>query len=162
MQDPKALRIGVSLEPDAANIAAAMSVMAKAFPPEFGEAWSSSQLMSMMQLPGAMLIIGRNDVGPVGFGLIRSIAGEAELLLLAVHPEHRGLGHGTRLLDRCMSEAEGSGAEALFLEVRYGNPAIRLYRKAGFLQYNVRRDYYFGSNGERHDALSFKFILRHA
>jgi ribosomal-protein-alanine N-acetyltransferase len=161
MRDPTALRIGVSLEAEPDNIGAAMSVMTKAFPPEFGEAWSASQLSSMMQLPGSMLVIGRVEAGTVGFGLLRSIAGDAELLLLAVHPEYRGQGHGSRLLDRCMSEAEGSGAEAMFLEVRYGNPAVHLYQKAGFLQYNVRRDYYSGSNGTRHDALSFKIILGH-
>lgn len=159
MQDKEALRITVSLDPSMDEITAAMEVMSAAFPPEFGEAWSLAQLTGMMQLPGSILVIGYTDAGPVGFGLLRSIAGEAELLLLAVHPDHRGRNHGRRLLDRCMTEAEGSGAEALFLEVRSGNPAIRLYGKAGFHQYNVRPNYYSGSNGDRFDALSLKVIL---
>jgi len=159
MQDKQALRLAVNLGADPDEIAAAMSIMATAFPPEFGEAWSTLQLASMMQLPGSMLIVGKVADTPTGFGLLRSIAGEAELLLLAVDPAQRGCGHGSRLLDRCMSEAEGSGAQSMFLEVRSGNPAIHLYRKAGFHQYNIRRNYYLGSNGHRHDALSFKIVL---
>jgi ribosomal-protein-alanine N-acetyltransferase len=151
--------INASTTPSEADISAAMDVMLPAFPPEYGEAWSSRQLCSMMQLPGALLLIGRLGEAPAGFALLRSIAGEAELLLLAVHPAHRGLGYGKRLLDRCMTEAETSGAHAMFLEVREGNPALRLYSKAGFVQYNIRRDYYMGSNGQRTNALSLKINL---
>ncbi|HZV17850.1 MAG TPA: GNAT family N-acetyltransferase [Sphingobium sp.] len=154
------LTISVSTEASEEAVAAAMSVMTPAFPPEFGEAWSIHQLCSMMRLPGAQLVIGKLDEQPVGFALLRSIAGEAELLLLAVHPSHRGRGHGKRLLDRCMAEAEAGGAQAMFLEVRRGNPALHLYNKAGFIQYNIRRDYYTGCNGQRTDALSLKMILR--
>ena len=155
------LQIVVRSDADEQEVTAAMRVMTAAFPPEFGEAWSTPQLSGMMRLPGALLVVGRLDDEPIGFALLRSIAGEAELLLLAVHPHHRGLNHGRRLLDRCMNEAEGSGAQTMFLEVRAGNPAIHLYSKAGFRQYNVRRDYYAGSNGDRYDALSFKIILGH-
>jgi len=159
MPDPQALHIHVTVDPLPHEIADVMSIMALAFQPEYGEAWSTAQLTSMMALPGAMLAIGRVGGKPAGFGLLRSIAGEAELLLLAVHPDLRGHSHGHRLLDRCMSEAEGSGAEIMFLEVRSGNPAIHLYRKVGFRQYNVRPNYYLGNNGDRHDALSFKIVL---
>lgn len=153
------LQIRVTTQPAEPEIAAAMRVMTAAFPPEFGEAWSAPQMTAMMRLPGSILAVGRLGETPVGFGLLRSVVGEAELLLLAVHPEHRGRSYGRRLLDRCMTEAEGSGAETMFLEVRSGNPAVHLYRKAGFRQYSMRRDYYSGSNGHRYDALSFKIIL---
>ena len=136
-----------------------MTVMASAFDPEFGEAWNASQLRSMMAMSGAVLVIGRLDDVPVGFGLLRSIVGEAELLLLAVSPLHRGNGHGRRILDRCLMVAERSGADCVFLEVRDSNPAVHLYSKAGFNQYSRRKDYYLGSSGCRYDALSFKAIL---
>lgn len=155
------LTIRVSMQATDPDIADAMKVMKAAFPPQYGEAWSAPQLSGMMSLPGSLLAIARLGDLPVGFALLRSIAGEAELLLLAVHPDHRGCSHGRRLLDRCMNEAEGSGAKAMFLEVRSGNPAIHLYSKAGFFQYNHRPDYYVGSNGERFDALSYKIMLGH-
>jgi ribosomal-protein-alanine N-acetyltransferase len=149
-------------EASEADIAACMAVMTAAFDPLYGEAWTAPQLRSMMTLPGSYLVIGRIGERVIGFGLLRSIAQEAELLLLAVAPECRGQGHGRRILDRCLMVAERSGAEMVFLEVRNGNPAIHLYAKAGFHQYNLRRDYYQGSDGRRYDALSFKVIyVRH-
>jgi len=161
MDDNLTITVATTYEAAEQDLPAAMSVMQPAFPPEYGEAWSVNQLSSMLRLPGSLLLIGRIAQQPIGFALMRSIVGEAELLLLAVHPEHRGRSYGRRLLDRCMTEAEGSGARAMFLEVRSGNPAVHLYSKAGFLQYNIRRDYYVGSNGDRIDALSFKIILGH-
>jgi len=157
MEDVLAIRL--TSDAQAHDIMDCMTVMTAAFPPEYGEAWSATQLGSMMQLPGASLALARLGARPVGFGLMRAIAGEAELLLLAVHPDHRGRGHGSRLLDRCMSEAERHGARTMFLEVRADNPAIRLYSRAGFLQYNIRRNYYLGASGQRYDALSFKIIM---
>lgn len=153
------LRITAYDEPGEADIADAMAVMATAFEPQFGEAWTAQQLRSMMTMPGAALVVGRIDDKPVGFGLLRAIVGEAELLLLAVDPQHRGAGHGRRILDRCLMVAERSGAESVFLEVRDANPAVHLYTKAGFTQYNRRKDYYLGSAGCRYDALSFKALL---
>ena len=145
--------------PDELDIADCMAVMATAFDPGFGEAWTAQQLRSMMSMPGSALVIGRIDDRPIGFGLLRAMAGEAELLLLAVDPDYRGSGHGRRILDRCLMVAERSGAEAVFLEVRESNPAVHLYSKAGFHQYNRRKDYYLGNGGCRYDALSFKAVL---
>ncbi len=106
--------------------------MAVAFDPQFGEAWNAQQLHSMMAMPGAVLAVGRLDDKPVGFGLLRAIAGEAELLLLAVDPLHRGFGHGRRILDRCLMVAERSGAESVFLEVRGFKPSSPSLRKSWF------------------------------
>ncbi|MBO9669520.1 MAG: GNAT family N-acetyltransferase [Sphingobium sp.] len=153
------LKITAYDEPGEADFADAMTVMEKAFDSRFGEAWTVQQLRSMMAMPGSVLVIGRIDDRPVGFGLLRAIVGEAELLLLAVDPSHRGLGYGRRILDRCLMVAERSGAESVFLEVRDSNPAVHLYSKAGFSQYNRRKDYYLGSAGCRYDALSFKAVL---
>ena len=153
------LRITAYDEPGETDVADAMTVMAMAFEPQFGEAWTAQQLRSMMTLPGSVLVVGRIDDRPIGFGLLRAIVGEAELLLLAVDPQRRGAGHGRRILDRCLMVAERSGAESVFLEVRETNPAVHLYTKAGFTQYNRRKDYYLGSAGCRYDALSFKALL---
>ncbi len=154
-----ALSITAYDEADETCIADCMHVMALAFDPRFGEAWTAQQLRSMMMMPGAALVVGRLGETPVGFGLLRSMVGEAELLLLAVDPAHRSMGHGRRILDRCLMVAERSGAESVFLEVRDSNPAVHLYGKAGFNQYNRRKDYYLGTGGCRYDALSFKAVL---
>ena len=45
-------------------------------------------------------------------------------------------------------------AGQLHLEVRDGNPAVRLYKRAGFSQVGRRRNYYSGRDGQLFDALT--------
>jgi ribosomal-protein-alanine N-acetyltransferase len=90
-----------------------------------------------------------------GFSLSRSVAGEAELLLLAVLPARHREGIGARLLDDFMDQAASDGATRVHLEVRDGNPAIAMYRAAGFSEVGRRRNYYHGSDGLRYDALTY-------
>lgn len=139
-----------------AVMADCMVVMNTAFDPLYGEAWTLAQTSSMLDLPGTFLIAGRVGDKMAGFALVRSIAGEAELLLLGVDPAMRRRGYGQMILDRCIGESARTGAETMFLEVREGNEAIGLYRGVGFEQYNCRRDYYIGRDGQRRSALSFK------
>ena len=47
-------------------------------------------------------------------------------------PEARNRGLGRRLLDLLEAEARALGLNRLYLEVEHHNPAIRLYRRAGF------------------------------
>lgn len=140
-------------------LAEVMDVMVRAFDPLFGEAWTASQTAGMLTLPGARLIAGHADDRLAGFGLIRAIAGESELLLLAVAPECRGRGVGRAILDECIAAARVLDARIMFLEVRDGNSAADLYRAARFEHYNSRRDYYLGADGNRRSALSFRLIL---
>lgn len=140
-------------------LAEAMVVMQQAFDPLFGEAWTASQIGSMLTLPGARLVVGRAGDRMVGFGLIRAIAGESELLLLAVAPDCRGRGFGRAILDDCIEAARALDARVMFLEVRDGNSAANLYRTAQFEHYNSRRDYYLGADGNRRSALSFRRCL---
>jgi ribosomal-protein-alanine acetyltransferase len=75
-----------------------------------------------------------------GFLVLRAVAaGEWEILNLAVRPQLRHQGIGTRLLDRGLTSKQG----AVFLEVRASNGAARaFYRKAGFVESSRRPGYY--------------------
>ena len=77
-----------------------------------------------------------------------------ELLLIAVDPESQGRGIGLVLLQDFIAHALSQGAHRLHLEVRDGNPAVHLYRDAGFAIAGRRRNYYRGPDGERYDALT--------
>ena len=66
-----------------------------------------------------------------GFGYVDDSIPE---LTIAVLPEHRGMGIGTQLLNQLL-EASRNIFPAISLSVRSDNhPAIRLYRRAGFVQ----------------------------
>jgi ribosomal protein S18 acetylase RimI-like enzyme len=53
-------------------------------------------------------------------------------LSIAVRPEYRGCGVGTRLLEQLLVAADRE-YDAVSLSVSDGNPAVSLYRRAGFM-----------------------------
>ncbi|MDZ7701630.1 MAG: ribosomal protein S18-alanine N-acetyltransferase [Halobacteriales archaeon] len=62
---------------------------------------------------------------------------------IAVHPEWRGQGLGTRLLDRALGVLERRGVSRVKLEVRRTNErAISLYRRFGFEPHHLMSSYY--------------------
>jgi ribosomal-protein-alanine N-acetyltransferase len=134
-----------------------IEIMEAAFGSKYGEAWTRSQCAGILPMAGVSLTLARDaDNGEaVGFSLVRTVADEAELLLLAVLPGHHRQGIGSRLLEEFMDRAQSSGAARVHLEVRDGNPAAAMYRAAGFLPVGRRRNYYQGEDGQRYDALTF-------
>ena len=134
---------------------AVMAIMDAAFPRTFGEAWTRSQCAGILPMAGVALRLARDAGGAVvGFSLMRVVADEAELLLIAVDPAAQHGGIGAALVDDFIAVATAQGALRLHLEVREGNPAITLYERAGFTPSGRRRDYYHGSDGETRDALT--------
>ena len=136
------------------DLDAVMSIMTSAFSPSYGEAWTRSQCAGILPMSGVTLMIADSENGPAGFSLVRAVADEAELLLLAVAPDDQGNGIGKALLDQFVEAARSQGARKLHLEVRDGNPAISLYLSAGFVPAGRRRNYYHGPEGDAFDAVT--------
>jgi [ribosomal protein S18]-alanine N-acetyltransferase len=138
-----------------------MALMATAFDPAFGEAWSRRQVTDALlsgschyQLVGADG--GQAGVGAAaGFALSRAGYGEEELLLLAVDPRWRRRGLGHAMLATLVENARSRGARRLLLEMRRGNPAESLYRSCGFAPIGERPNYYRVPGGQCIDALTF-------
>jgi len=137
-----------------ADLDAVMTVMDDSFDPRFGEAWTASQCAGLLPMPGVWLILAREGGAVIGFALGRAVAGEAELLLLAVRSAYQGSGIGKRLLENFTEAARGRGVDRLHLEVREGNHALSLYTDAGFRLVGRRRNYYNGWEGQTFDALT--------
>lgn len=145
-----------------ADLPAVMAVMETAFDPRFGEAWTNAQCAGLMSMPGVWLTVARDGGDTLGFSLARTVADEAELLLLAVRPDSRRRGIGRSLLQHFQSTALDKGAEHLHLEVRDGNQAVSLYNESGFTVVGRRRAYYNGGDGSFYDALSLGRTARSA
>ena len=134
-----------------------MRVMSEAFSDEFGEAWTRSQLSGILPMAGVSLTVARSsgDVGrAAGFSLARTVADEAELLLIAVDPIFRRRGVARHLLDHFIAGAKAEKVRRVHLEIREGNPAVAMYRDLGFEPIGRRRDYYLGGDQRRHDAIT--------
>lgn len=117
-----------------------------------GRAWASSEFAALLGDPHVFLC--PTPDGASGFALGRAVAGEAEILTLAVAPHARRHGLGRGLVARFEAAARDRGADRAFLEVAADNPgALALYAGAGYVEQGRRPDYYAGPDGARTAAL---------
>jgi ribosomal-protein-alanine N-acetyltransferase len=101
---------------------------------------------------GHFYLAARDGGRLIGYGGLAVLAGppdvEAEVHTIGVHPDYQGHGVGRRLLAGLLERADRLGA-VVFLEVRTDNdPALALYRSAGFELLGIRRDYYRPSGAD--------------
>lgn len=138
-----------------------MALMDSSFDPHWREAWTRAQVSDSLDMPSTfLLLIDATGEAPAsgaaaGFVLSRQALDEEELLLIAVRPDARGRGLGTRLLTRYREAAQRRGVRRIFLEMRANNPAQALYRRAGFMPIGTRPHYYRTSEGQAIDAITF-------
>lgn len=127
----------------------------------FAKGWSVEDIGRLTAGPGGFaLIVEEDDETPLGFILCRAVAGEAEILTLAVEPAARRRGLGRALVDAAAGAARMAGAQALFLEVAHDNaPALALYEAAGFARAGLRRGYYDLGDGRAADAVVMRLDL---
>lgn len=96
----------------------------------------------------------------LGFIMMRSVAGEAEVLTIAVANARRGHGYGRKLLDEALRRIYAEGVSEVFLEVSESNPpALALYRRLGFREVGRRKGYY-ADGGQGGTALVMRLQLR--
>ncbi len=144
-----------------------MTVMATAFPADYGEAWSRRQVSDQLLLSGSRhgLITPSGACQPTddeptaGFYLSRGLFDEEELLLFAIAPNWRRCGLGSALLTHFIQSAQKLGRKRLFLEMRHNNPAGFLYAAHGFRPVGLRPRYYRALNGERIDAITQELLI---
>lgn len=139
-----------------------MAVMAAAFEPIWGEAWTRRQVEDALVIGNChyrLIDAAGNEpaagASAAGFFLSRAGFDEEELLLFAVLPECRRGGLGERLLMMLEADARHRGARRLLLEMRRSNPAETLYRRFGFSAIGERQNYYRLRDGRALDAITF-------
>ena len=98
---------------------------------------------------------------PQGFALVQTLAGETELLTLAVSPHHQRQGIGRSLTTQWLLQSE-LFAQSAFLEVAADNTAaIALYGQIGFKIAATRKGYYRRQGSAAVDALVMQRKLTH-
>ena len=94
----------------------------------------------------------------IAYLFYRFIADEVHIFRVAVSPEWRRQGIGSRLVVECLQMARSRGVAAAVLEVRPSNTeAVALYRNFGFQVIGTRPGYYSDS---REDALILKLEMK--
>jgi ribosomal-protein-alanine N-acetyltransferase len=103
------------------------------------EAWDADAMAELLEGLGcyALWVPGQ------GFIMARAIAGEAEVMTIAVAPGFRRQGLGAALMRGAIQVAKAYGAETIFLEAaENNNAALQLYHLLGFEKAGIRRRYY--------------------
>jgi [ribosomal protein S18]-alanine N-acetyltransferase len=106
--------------------------------------WTEAEFESFLAAPHVFLL---GDAR--GFAVGRAVAGEAELLTLAVAPGARRQGAGRALLAGFEAEARARGAAEAHLEVAEDNAAAQaLYTAAGYRVTGRRPGYFRRPDGQ--------------
>lgn len=120
--------------------------------------WTAAEIAGLLESPHVFLL---HESG--GFLIGRVVAGEAEVLTIAVAPTQRRKGLGRRLMAGFMAECRNRAADRAFLEVAADNTAaIALYSAAGFAPEGRRKAYYPRPGAGAVDALILSLTLHDA
>ena len=106
--------------------------------------WTVSAYQAILRDPlQGRVLVASDDGRVVAFLCIRVVAGEAEVMNLAVDPAWRRRHIASRLLEQGLRFAGMEGATRVFLEVRTTNQAaLRFYERFGFTAVGLRTRYY--------------------
>ena len=117
----------------------------------FSDPWSEKSIASEVHNPLAYWLVAEDGGEILGYIGSQSVLDAADVMNLAVSPDHRRKGIGEKLIKALTRYLQENGVIALLLEVRVSNaPAISLYEKLGFVQVGRRPRYY---KNPREDAL---------
>jgi ribosomal-protein-alanine N-acetyltransferase len=122
----------------------------------FAYPWQENDFEQLFAVPGTFAdgAIEPNEEHLAGFVLSRAVAGEGEILTIAVAPEWRRRGVATSLLTPHLSALTAARVNRLFLEVDVENAAARaLYAHFGFREVGERKSYYRRSDARSSTAL---------
>ncbi len=109
----------------------------------FSIPWSKTSFLGELKNPNAYYVIALEDERVVAFGGIWHIINEGHITNIAVHSDYRGQKIGTQILNALIEQAKELEMIGLTLEVRVSNTtAIEMYKKFGFVEEGVRKNYY--------------------
>ena len=132
-----------------ADLFAVAGLEQRVFPPQ--HAIRPKQVRYLLRSPRTVAVVARRRVGEssavVGWAvaLVRRHRNRmsARIYSVAVDPDHRGQGLGTRLVQAVLASVERLGIARCVLEVADDNPAARrLYEQLGFQYLRMLPDYY--------------------
>lgn len=99
----------------------------------------------------ASYLVVEHEERVIGYCGVWIIVDQAHITNVAILPEMRGNGLGHLMMKSMITLAIEMGAATMTLEVRVSNePAQRLYRKLGFQNGGIRKNYY---SDNQEDAL---------
>ena len=116
---------------------------------DFDDFWNYNILKEELESIDSKYIVAKtNDGEIISFAGIKIIVDTADIMNIVVKKSWRNQGVGNFLLNNLVSICKDLNLLSLSLEVNEDNyPAIHLYKKFGFKNIGVRKNYYQDKNG---------------
>jgi [ribosomal protein S18]-alanine N-acetyltransferase len=119
--------------------------------------WTKGMVEETLASPISTSFVMEEGGRLLGYVMLYSVADEAHVLNLAVHPARRRKGYGSRLISHAIDHSKRRGVSDFFLEVRETNHTAQdLYGKIGFKVIGRRKRYYTET---KEDALVMQLSL---
>ena len=124
----------------------------------FSDPWSDNMIQSSLDSRLSCWLVAETEGCVVGYVGSEAVLDSADMMNIAVAPNHRQQGIAQALVEALMDELWQKNILFLLLEVRASNePALSLYKKLGFAQVGCRPRYY---RNPREDALILRKELK--
>ncbi|MGC8733736.1 MAG: ribosomal protein S18-alanine N-acetyltransferase [bacterium] len=119
--------------------------------------WDKEDFLYYITNKNYLFSVLKKDELVIGFCLSFISGFDSELYKIAVYKDYQNLGFGKLLLTLHLSYLVLFGVEQNYLEVNVNNyKAINLYKKLGYKQVNIRKNYYYN----KENALVMKIKLK--
>lgn len=113
----------------------------------FNIPWSKQSFLEEVNNDFAEYVVAIKDNAVAGYAGVWIIAGEGQITNIAVHPDLRGMGIASRMLEAIIDICKSVKVTGITLEVRKSNTsAINLYKKYGFKEEGLRKNFYADNN----------------
>jgi ribosomal-protein-alanine N-acetyltransferase len=111
--------------------------------------WSRNMFLEEMGNPFAHCFVMKTREASkepvIGFICFRNVTEESELLNICVHPDHRQMGIGRKMMQFYIDFCRQRGVKTFYLEVDSSNqPAIHLYESFSYQTSGMRKKFYQG------------------
>ena len=117
----------------------------------FSDPWSEASVAGELENPLSLWLVAVEDGQVIGYVGSQAVLDAADIMNVAVAPEHRRKGIARLLLLQLEEEMRQKDVASLTLEVRASNlPAQALYEELGYREVGRRPNYY---RKPREDAL---------
>lgn len=125
----------------------------------FSVPWTRQDFIESIEKPTALYLVAVLENTIVGYCGLWGVVDEGQINNVAVSKKHRGQRIGTKLLEALFEEGTKEKLTAYTLEVRVGNvPALALYKKLGFEEAGVRKNYY--TNPKEDAIIMWRYFKR--
>ncbi len=108
--------------------------------------WSKNSLNDLIRQQNIIFRVMLKDDEVIGYYSFQKIFDEGYINNIAIKREYQSQGYGTQLFEDLIERAQKFEVNALTLEVEVKNEkAIGLYKKFGFKEEGIRKDFYLNS-----------------